>query len=151
MSEPTKYCATALANPWSWDSNKNHWVAQGMNYNIKKKSLSDTTKDFTSVKSCISIHLPFIAKYTYTTGDCIEYGDYMKKDSYIAFDDFFYSVAKHCLLDPKCRAFKYLLEIGACVLCNTYTPRPSDSIWEDYQEVSIIFLLDSGKESQCNL
>ena len=97
------------------------------------------------MKLCLSIHLLFIAKYTYTTGDCEKYGDYIRIDSNGAFDDFFYSIAKRCLLDPKCRAFKYIFEIKAYALCNTYTPRPSDSIWEDYQEFSITFLLDSGR------
>ena len=29
LSKPSKYCGTSLRNPWSWDTSRNHWVAQG--------------------------------------------------------------------------------------------------------------------------
>ena len=105
----------------------------------------------TSLNRLSSSKFAFLAKYTYTTGNCVEYGGYIRKDSDVASDDFFYSIAQRCLFDSRCRAFKFIFELGDYILCNKYIPRPSDSIWEAHQEVSIIFLLDSGRGYQSKL
>ena len=93
------------------------------------------------------MHLFFVAKYTYTTGDCAEYDEEpIKKRNIDDPDEFFYSVAKRCLLDSKCRAFKFIFFRGHYSLCHTYIPRPSNSTWEGYQDKSITFLLDLGED-----
>ena len=93
------------------------------------------------------MHLPFVAKYTYTTGDCVEYDEeYIRKGNVPSDELFFYSVAKRCLLDSKCRAFKFIFFRGHYSLCHTYIPRPSNSTWEGYQDDSITFLLDLGED-----
>ena len=51
----------------------------------------------------------FLAKYTYTNGDCLEYGGPLQDSK--DFDTLAFT-ATQCLLDPKCRAFKYIFGEG---------------------------------------
>ena len=90
----------------------------------------------------------FLAKYTYTNGDCLEYGGPLQDSK--DFDTLEFT-ATQCLLDPKCRAFKYIFGASYNYLCHTFIPRPNGSNWEPYQGVSTTFLLDSGmqKLNQC--
>ena len=91
-----------------------------------------------------SFSMIILAKYTYTTSDCFEYGDKMKMENLIYnFDPVFYTTANRCLLDQKCRGFKYSFD-GHYALCHTIIPRPNDSTWEPYQQFYITFSLDSG-------